>query len=66
MATNKINVDEKTAEKYCLSALRANCNELLGVSTSTFDGAFYGKSENMTVEEAKKTLNCFLNKKIGG
>lgn len=66
MATNKINEAEKTAEKYCLSALRANCNELLGVSTSTFDGAFYGKSENMTVEEAKNTVESFLNKKIGG
>lgn len=64
--TNKNYVAEKVTAKYCIAVLRANCNELLGVTTSTFDGAFYGKTNDMTVEEARKTIDIFLNKQIGG
>ena len=49
-------------QKYRVSKLRENSYALFGVTSSTFDGAFYGKDaeKEYSVEEAKAIINCWL------
>lgn len=70
-------VDEKTAEhtekprtlagaaKFDVPALRRVCFKTLGVTMSTFDGAFYGKEDGYyTVDEARNIIEEFLKGEI--
>lgn len=50
-------------QKYLIEKLRAGCIELFGVTSSTFDGAFYGCTETeMSIEDAKARINRWLGK----
>lgn len=53
---------EKPVQKYRVSKLRENSYALFGVTSSTFDGAFYGKDaeKEYSVEEAKAIINGWL------
>lgn len=52
--------------KYKVEKLRENCMQLFGITTSTFDGAFYGSKETeMTISEANATVNKWLGRKEG-
>lgn len=58
-------VPESVAEiKYTLLKLRKCCVKVLGVTTSTFDGAFYGrgKDEKYTIREAKEIISKWLKR----
>lgn len=67
MAKKEVVADNVTDTKFCVEALRASCTELFNVSSATFDGAMSTHSgERLTVDEAQKLVNEFLNKRIGG
>lgn len=51
------------AQKFLIEKLRAGCIELFGVTSSTFDGAFYGCTETeMSIKDAKARINSWLGK----
>lgn len=51
------------APKFLIEKLRANCALLFGVTSSTFDGAFYGCTEKeMSIEDAKARITDWLGK----
>ena len=54
----------RTAQKFTVEKLQANCRQLFGVSTSTFAGATYGMTGKYTVEEMKTHIEEW--KKKGG
>lgn len=57
-------VAEKAAPKYKVEKLRAKCVQLFGVTSSTFDGAFYGNTETeMTIKAAEARINKWLGRK---
>lgn len=59
----KASADRTARQKYKVGKLRKNSMKLFGVTTSTFDGAFYGEKRNeMTVEEARAMLDKWLGK----
>lgn len=45
--------------KFPLERLRQDCLKLFGVTTSTFDGATFGKTEKYTVDEVKKFIEAW-------
>lgn len=48
---------------FLVGKLRQNCIELFGVSSSTFDGALYGHTEEkLTVNECRTIINKWLGK----
>ena len=50
-------------QKFKVAKLRENSVQLFGVTTSTFDGAFYGnKKTEMTKKEARAILDKWLGK----
>jgi hypothetical protein len=53
---------EQEAPKFSVEQLRKHCVRLFGISSSTFDGAMYGKKEPMTIEEAKAIIKGWLGK----
>ncbi|MEZ3514473.1 MAG: hypothetical protein K1W37_04240 [Lachnospiraceae bacterium] len=52
----------KTAKKYTVEKLQANCRQLFGVSTSTFAGATYGITGDYTVEEMQAHIEAWKKK----
>lgn len=55
---------DKAAPKYKVEKLRAKCMQLFGVTSSTFDGAFYGNTETeMTIKAAEARINKWLGRK---
>jgi len=47
--------------RYLKEKLREHSIELFGVTTSTFDGAFYGQEkEDFTKDEARAIIKTFL------
>ena len=46
---------EKVA-KFPIETLRKDCVKLYGISTSTFDGAMFGKSGEYSIEEARTLI----------
>ena len=60
--------DNKPAEevtKYEIAALRANCLQVLGVTSSTFDGAFCeAEDKAYSLDEAKTIIKNWLNKEV--
>lgn len=60
--------DRKSTEQtFAVSTLRGNCIKLFNVTSSTFDGAFFGLdiSKKYTIAEAKKIITTWLRKEIG-
>jgi len=55
---------ESKPPKFPLARLRQDCLEIFGVTTSTFDGAMFGKSGDFTVDEAKKIITDWQKKGI--
>lgn len=53
-----------TAPKFPVARLREKCYALLGVTTSTFDGATYGLDGEYTVEEMKDKIAKWQNKEV--
>lgn len=52
------------APKFKVEKLRAKCQQLFGVTSSTFDGAFYGNTETeMTIKEAEDRIKKWLGGK---
>lgn len=54
----------KTAKKYTVEKLQANCRQLFGISTSTFAGATYGMTGQYTVEEMKTHIEAWKKKGV--
>lgn len=60
-----VKAEEKAPEapKFLTGKLREACTELFGVTSSTFDGAFYGCTETeMSIEDARARINRWLGK----
>lgn len=52
-----------TEQKFTVAALRASCVKTFGCTSSTFDGAFFGKEgKEYTISEANKIINDWLGK----
>ncbi len=52
------------AAKYDIPTLRKGCMKVLGVTSSTFEGAFYGHDGEYTVEEAKAIIENWMKGEI--
>ena len=56
---------KKTDRAFPVSTLRSECVKLFGCTSSTFDGAFFGKKEkNYTIDEAKKMIAEWLKREV--
>lgn len=64
-ASEDVKVVEE-ATKYDVAALRRNCVTVLGITTSTFDGAFYeaDKNRQYTIDEAKGIIKEWFKKEV--
>lgn len=59
----KVSAESAAVQKFKVEKLRENSMKLFGVTTSTFDGAFYGnEKKEMTIEEAGAMLDKWLGK----
>ena len=57
--------ESKAAPKFLVGKLREECIALFGVTSSTFDGAFYGcEDAEMSIEDAKARIESWLGKEI--
>ncbi len=54
----------KTIQKYPIKKLQMNCNQLFGVSTSTFVGATYGMTGEYSIEEMKTHIEAWKKKGV--
>ena len=61
--TNK-NTAENKPKKFTIERLRRDCLKLFGVTESTFEGATFGKSGELTVDEAKKLIGDWQKTEI--
>lgn len=53
----------ETGKKFEVGKLRENCMQLFHVTASTFDGAFYGRTEReMSIQEARGVIQGWLGK----
>ncbi len=52
--------------KYDVAVLRQYCFDVFGVTSSTFDGAFYGEDTSVqySIDEAKSIITKWLNKEV--
>lgn len=58
--------DKKTEQKFPVATLRDNCVKLFGCTSSTFDGAFFGREETaLSIEAANNVIKGWLRKEIG-
>ena len=56
--------EKKPAEpKFTIEQLRKHCITIFNVTSSTFDGAFYGHEGEFTKAEAKKVIETWLSGK---
>ncbi len=53
-----------TKAKYDITSLREYSLKVLHVTTSTFDGAFFGKGGMYSIDEAEAILNDWLDKEV--
>lgn len=65
MAENKkaepVKKQTQPESKFKKEKLREHSVELFGITTSTFDGAFYGaQGDEFSIAEAKKIIHTFL------
>lgn len=59
----KVSAGSAAGQKFKVEKLRENSMKILGVTTSTFDGAFYGnEKKEMTIEEAGARIDKWLGK----
>lgn len=69
MADNVENTAEVAAEnasKYTLEELKEAAKQVFGVNSEVIDGATHGMEDRLyTVEEVRKLIDEFLNKKVG-
>jgi hypothetical protein len=59
--------DEKPKDReFPINVLRSNSIKLFGITSSTFDGAFFGEdaSVKITIADAQKKINTWLGKEI--
>lgn len=67
VAKKRPEATSNTVCKFKIEKLRENSMKLFGITTSTFDGAMYGQNaEELTVEEARKIINEWLETKQKG
>ena len=50
-------VAAKPDAKFPLETLRKDCVKLFGITSSTFDGAMYGKTGEFTIADAASIIN---------
>ena len=53
----------KAEPKFTIGQLRRHCLELFNVTSSTFDGAFYGHEGEFTKAEAQEVITAWLSGK---
>lgn len=53
--------EPKNNPKFSAARMRPDCLVLFGITTSTYDGATYGLSEEYTVEEMKTHIEKWQN-----
>lgn len=59
----KVSAGSAAGQKFKVEKLRENSMKIFGVTTSTFDGAFYGnEKKEMTIEEAGARIDKWLGK----
>lgn len=65
-ATETTATENKSPEetKFPISVLRKNCVTLFKVTTSTFDGATYGKNGEYTVGEMKNLIDSWGKEEV--
>lgn len=61
-AAEAVKPAKPAAAKFSIGQLRAHCARLFHISSSTFDGAMYGHTEPLTVEEAQRVITEWLGK----
>jgi hypothetical protein len=49
---------------FSLERLRRDCFKLFGVSTSTFDGATFGRKGEFTVKETREIIKTWQNTRV--
>lgn len=63
--TTQKQTSKKADREFHVSTLRSECVKLFGCTSSTFDGAFFGKKEkNYTIDEAKKIIAEWLKGEV--
>ena len=63
--TMKAKAAETAEPKFLIRKLREECITLFGVTSSTFDGAFHGcTEEEMSIEDARARITAWLGKEI--
>lgn len=60
--TSKPVVSASAEPRFTLEKLRENCNQLFGVTDSTFAGASAGLNGEFTVNEMKSIISVWLKK----
>lgn len=68
MTNDKVKTEtgvKQEERKFTIETLRKDCVKLFDCTTSTFDGAFYGKEvREYTIAEAKSIVSSWLNKEV--
>ena len=63
--TMRKQTSKKTERTFPVSTLKGECMKLFGCTSSTFDGAFYGRKEKeCTIADAKKIITDWLKKGV--
>ena len=57
-------IEQVKIKKYAIKKLQAHCQQLFGVSLSTFVGATYGMTEEYTIEEMKTHIETWKKKGV--
>ena len=61
--TKASEIEQGLGKKFEIGKLRENCMQLFHVTASTFDGAFYGRTEKeMSIQEAAAAIQGWLGK----
>lgn len=53
------NTEDEKAVKFPIPVLRKNCVNLFGITTSTFDGATFGKTGKYSVKEMQSIIQSW-------
>lgn len=65
-ATTNETKGKATEKEFSIASLRGNCAKLFGITSSTFDGAFFNAdNRKYSISEAKELISKWQGKEIG-